>query len=61
MGRTNCEDCVNYCYDMEYDEYYCDCFDSMDQDEAVLFMMGQNTGCPMYRPGDEYTIVRHQN
>ncbi len=60
MGKTICEDCVNYSYDMEYDEYYCACMDSMDQDEVVQFKMGRGTDCPMYRPGDEYTMVRHQ-
>ncbi|MBR5137415.1 MAG: hypothetical protein IKV30_05275 [Clostridia bacterium] len=60
MGKSNCEDCMNYVYDMETDEYYCDSMDAMDQDEAGMFMMGRYNSCPMYRPGNEYTIVRKQ-
>ena len=44
--KTNCEFCMNYYYDDEY-ECYC-CAINLDEDE-------------MFRMGDDYTIVRKQN
>lgn len=60
MANTKCEECINYSYDMETDEYYCDYYDYMDQDEAGVLMNTNFSKCPMFRPGDEYTIVRKQ-
>ena len=59
MANTNCEECLNYAYDEEYDEYYCGV--DLDMDEAEAFLGGTNKSCPFYRPGDEYTIVKKQN
>ena len=59
MAKTNCEDCMNYEYDEEYDEYRCSV--DLDMDEAEAFLSGRNRACPFYRPGDEYTIVKEQN
>lgn len=56
---ANCENCLNYEYDEEYDEYYCGV--TLDMDEAARFLHGDTAACPFYRPGDEYTIVRKQN
>ncbi len=55
----NCEYCLYYDYDEEYDCYVCSM--SLDEDELRLFMQGHFSHCPYYRPGDEYTIVRKQN
>lgn len=56
---TQCDNCLNFEYDEEYNEYYCGV--SLDMDEAESFMLKKIKGCPFYRPGDEYTIVRKQN
>lgn len=55
----NCEYCLYYDYDEEYDCYTCSM--SLDEDELRLFMEKRYSQCPYYRPGDEYTIVRKQN
>lgn len=55
----NCEYCLYYDYDEEYDCYTCSM--SLDEDEMRLFMENRFSRCPYYRPGDEYTIVRKQN
>ncbi len=59
MAELNCESCMNYYYDDEY-ECYC-CAVDLDEDEMRLFITGSNKGCPYYRFGDEYSIVRKQN
>ena len=55
---TNCEDCMNYYYDEEYECYTCDM--EFDEDEMRKFISGSYQGCPYYRRGDEYTIVKKQ-
>ena len=55
--KTNCEFCMNYYYDDEY-ECYC-CAINLDEDEMYRFTMGNN--CHYFRMGDDYTIVRKQN
>lgn len=56
---ANCEYCMNYEYDEEYEEYCCNV--NMDEDEWCRFMESSYKQCPYFRPGDEYTIVRKQN
>lgn len=53
----NCDECVFYVYDEEDDAYYCTA--EMDEDDYARLMNG-NRGCPFYRNGDEYALVRHQ-
>lgn len=55
---SNCESCMNYEYDEEYDYYVCT--QDLDQDEMYRFVTGQFLECPYYRFGDEYRIVRKQ-
>jgi len=55
----NCESCVYYDYDDEMDSYVCTV--SLDEDDAVDFLSGQNNDCPYYRYYDEYKSVRRQN
>ena len=57
MATNPCEECLNYEYDEEFDDYTC-CV-SLDMDEYQQVVSGGQ--CPFYRPGDEYTIVRKQN
>lgn len=54
----NCEDCMNYFYDEEYECYACAM--DFDQDEAEYFISAKKQ-CPYFRFGDDYTIVRKQN
>ncbi len=60
MGKvTNCDICINYEYDEEYDCMKCSI--DLDIDEAEKFMTYSFSSCPYFRAGDEYTIVRKQN
>ncbi len=57
--KNNCEFCMNYVYDDEYECYMC--LINLDEDEHARFMSGNNKDCPYFRFGDDYTIVRKQN
>ena len=54
---TNCESCVNYVYDDDY-EYYV-CLVDLDEDEVYNFVHGNTRECPYYRI-DEYGVVKYQ-
>lgn len=56
--KTNCDSCMYFEYDEEYEEYFCSV--NMDEDEMVRFMEDRHYSCPYYRYGDEYAIVRKQ-
>lgn len=58
MGKTNCDTCVYYEYDEEYECYTCSM--DLDEDEMAHFMMDTYYDCPYYKFGDEYVIVRKQ-
>lgn len=55
----NCENCVNYIWDEEQEEYIC--VAAFDEDEYVRFLSGGQKICPYFRLDDEYGIVRKQN
>ena len=55
---ANCESCMNYEYDEEYECYVCT--QDLDEDEMYHFLTGRFSSCPYYRFGDEYSIVRKQ-
>ena len=56
---TNCDACVNYEYDEDY-ECYC-CMVNLDEDEMEKFLTDSfQGGCPYYRLEDEYRTVRKQ-
>lgn len=55
---TMCEDCNNFVYDEDYEEYTCEM--DLDEDEMARFLSSSYTNCPYYVPGDEYLVVRHQ-
>ena len=59
MTKDCCDYCLYYQYDEEYDEYTCSMY--LDEDEYASLMTGRTRGCPYYRAGDDYTIVRKQN
>ncbi|MDE7294022.1 MAG: hypothetical protein K2N72_06330 [Oscillospiraceae bacterium] len=55
---TNCESCVNYVYDEDYECYTC--LVNLDEDEMYRFVHGVSSDCPYFRLDDEYGVVRHQ-
>lgn len=57
-SMTNCDACVNYEYDEDY-ECYC-CMVNLDEDEMYRFLSGTQQECPYFRLDDEYAVVRHQ-
>lgn len=57
--KSNCEICMNYYYDEEYECYACSM--DLDEDEMYRFVQGGNEECHYFRMGDDYTIVRKQN
>ena len=54
-----CENCANYIYDAEYDEYCCDI--NLDGDEMMRFLTDKTSECPYFNFYDEYKIVNKQN
>ena len=58
MASTNCDMCVNYVYDEDY-ECYC-CLVNLDEDEMYRFLSGSCNECPYFSADDEYAVVRHQ-
>ncbi len=54
-----CEDCENYDYDEECEDYVC--VVDMDMDDLEQFVLSRQTRCPYYRVRDEYRIVLRQN
>ncbi len=57
--NSSCDMCMNYVYDEEYECY--ECAVDMDEDEAYSLFSDRRRGCPYFRMGDDYTIVRKQN
>ena len=58
MSGKNCESCMYYQYDEEYEEYFCDV--NLDEDEMERFLRDGFQNCPYYRLEDEYRTVRKQ-
>ena len=50
--------CAYYMYDEGFDEYVCDM--DMDEDDYVRLVESKFKGCPYYKDGDEYKVVKHQ-
>ena len=57
-NAVNCEYCVNYSYDDDYECYTCEV--NLDEDEMERFLRAANDACPFYRLGDEYRTARRQ-
>ena len=57
--QSNCEDCVFYDYDEDWDTYSCQM--NLDEDEMVRFLTQKHQSCPYYRYYDEYKSVQKQN
>lgn len=58
MAVQNCDACVNYVYDEDYECYTC--LVNLDEDEMYRFLSGTQRECPYFRLDDEYAVVRHQ-
>ncbi len=56
--KSNCEYCMNYTYDEDYECYICEV--NLDEDEMAKFITNTFYECPCFRYGDEYQIVRKQ-
>ena len=52
---VNCEYCVNYSYDDDYECYTCEV--DLDEDEMAHFMQDTYYNCPYFQMGDEYKIA----
>lgn len=57
-NTTECDRCMYYEYDEEYECYVCSVY--MDEDEVARFLQRKNKKCPYFRQGDEYQIVKKQ-
>ena len=57
--QGNCESCVNFVFDDDYECYVC--LVNLDEDEMGRFLKGSFFQCPYYQLDDEYAIVRKQN
>ncbi len=59
MADILCEQCANYVFDEEDEQYVCDVH--LDEDEMVMLLTSHYKKCPYYQNGDDYLIVRKQN
>ncbi len=57
-NKTNCDCCLNYIFDEEYDCYVCQA--NLDEDEMGRFIVNSFDNCPYFQLNDEYKIVRKQ-
>lgn len=58
MSSVSCEECDNYVYDEEFEEYYCEV--NLDEDEYGRLAQDSHYKCPYFRFHDEYKVVRKQ-
>lgn len=58
MSKSQCDYCMNLAYDEEIDEHYCSI--NLDQDEVGRYRYNKYESCPLFRMGDDYTIVKKQ-
>ncbi|HAG69322.1 MAG TPA: hypothetical protein DCL38_05040 [Lachnospiraceae bacterium] len=57
--RPDCDECDNYIFDGEYEEYYCRV--ELDEDDYGRLSAGEGRFlCPFFRFRDEYSVVRKQ-
>ena len=56
--KTNCDYCMYYEYDEEYECMTCSM--DLDEDEMQRFLTDTFKECPYFRMGDEYQIVKKQ-
>ena len=56
--QGNCDTCVNFVYDEDYEYYVCDM--DLDEDDMYRFMKGSMDSCSYFTLDDEYSIARKQ-
>ena len=56
--NIQCDECLNQGEDLETGEKYCSVH--MDQDDMERLMYNRQKGCPYFRRGDDYTVVKRQ-
>lgn len=56
--QMSCDDCNNFIFDEELDEYVCDI--NMDEDDYARLLTSSYKVCPYYQSNNEYKIVKHQ-
>ncbi len=56
--KSNCDYCLYYEYDEDYD--CMECSMELDEDEMEHYLRGEYRECPYFIMGDEYRIVRKQ-
>jgi hypothetical protein len=57
-GKTDCESCLNYSFDEEYDCYICQV--NLDEDDMGRFISNTVLHCPHFQYNNEYKIVNKQ-
>ncbi len=55
-----CEHCAYFNYDETTEQYVCDAYGALDEDDIARFS-DQSRGCPLFRFYDEYKMVQKQN
>jgi len=58
MSQKNCENCLNFIFDENFNTYYCDI--NLDEDEMYRFMSNSFSNCPYYQFNNEYKTVNKQ-
>lgn len=59
---TQCESCVYYAYDEDWEDWVCQV--GLDEDDLGRLLgseRSERSECPHYRLDDEYGVVRKQN
>lgn len=55
---ANCDYCMYYGYDDDYECYTCE--KDLDEDEMAHFMRSERWDCPYFKYGNEYSVVKKQ-
>ena len=58
MSQKNCENCLNFIFDENFNTYYCDI--NLDEDEMYRFMSNSFSNCPYFQFNHEYKTVNKQ-
>lgn len=57
-SKNQCDYCLYYTYDEDLESNICQM--NLDEDEISSMSYHGNYGCPYFRFGDDYTIVKKQ-
>lgn len=56
----DCEYCMYYEYDEEFEEFACSRENALDEDDMYRIISRGAQECPFFRAGNEYQIVKKQ-